>query len=114
MLAPVWEDVIAAAEKYNDPGNFTAFIGYEWTSFVKGNNLHRVIIYRDNGDKAIQTLPYTATDSSDPEDLWKALEVYEKKTGGQVLASPHNGNLSNGEMFAEVTLMSRKPPIKPT
>ena len=108
-LTPVWEDVIAAAEKYNDPGNFTAFIGYEWTSFVKGNNLHRVIIYRDNGDKAIQTLPYTATDSSNPEDLWKALEVYEKKTGGQVLASPHNGNLSNGEMFADVTLMSRKP-----
>jgi hypothetical protein len=79
MLAPVWEDVRAAAEKYNDPGNFTAFIGYEWTSFVKGNNLHRVIIYRDNGDKAIQTLPYTATDSADPEDRWKALEVYEKK-----------------------------------
>ena len=109
MLGPVWEDVIAAAEKYNDPGDFTAFIAYEWTSFVKGNNLHRVVIFRDNADKAKQTIPYTMTDSADPEDLWKALEVYEQKTGGRVLASPHNGNLSNGEMFAEVTLKSRKP-----
>ena len=109
MLGPVWEDVIAAAEKYNDPGEFTAFIGYEWTSFVKGNNLHRVVIFRDNADKTRQTIPFTMTDSPDPEDLWKALEAYEEKTGGRVMASPHNGNLSNGEMFAEVTLMGRKP-----
>jgi len=109
MLIPVWEDVIAAAEKFNDPGEFTAFIAYEWTSFYKGNNLHRVIIFRDNADKTRQTIPYTMTDSPDPEDLWKALDVYEQKTGGRVLASPHNGNLSNGEMFAEVTLMGRKP-----
>ncbi len=79
MLGPVWEDVIAAAEKYNDPGDFTAFIAYEWTSFFEGNNLHRVVIFRDNADKTIQTIPYTMTDSADPEDLWKALEVYEKK-----------------------------------
>jgi hypothetical protein len=109
MLTPVWEDVIAAAEKFNDPGEFTAFIAYEWTSFYKGNNLHRVVIYRDNADKTKQTIPYTMTDSPDPENLWKALAVYEEKTGGRVLASPHNGNLSNGEMFAEVTLMGRKP-----
>ena len=51
MMRPVWEKVVAAAEKYNDPGKFTAFIGYEWTSFISGNNLHRVVIYRDNGDK---------------------------------------------------------------
>jgi len=109
MLMPVWKDVMAAAEKYNDPGDFTAFIAYEWTSFFKGNNLHRVVIFRDNADKTVQTIPYTMTDSPDPENLWKALEVYEQKTGGRVLASPHNGNLSNGEMFAEVTLMDRKP-----
>ena len=109
MLMPVWEDVIAAAEKFNDPGEFTAFIAYEWTSFYKGNNLHRVIIFRDNADKTRQTIPYTMTDSPDPEDLWKALDVYEQKTGGRVMASPHNGNLSNGEMFAGVTLMGRKP-----
>ena len=109
MLMPVWEDVIEAAEKYNAPGMFTAFIAYEWTSFVAGNNLHRVVIFRDNADKALQTIPYTMTDSPNPEDLWKALAVYEKKTGGRVLASPHNGNLSNGEMFAEVTLFDRNP-----
>jgi len=109
MLMPVWEDVIAAAEKFNDPGEFTAFIAYEWTSFFKGNNLHRVVIFRDNADKTLQTIPYTMTDSPDPEDLWKTLAVYEQKTGGRVLASPHNGNLSNGEMFAEVTLKGRKP-----
>ena len=109
MLMPVWEDVIAAAEQFNEPGVFTAFIAYEWTSFYKGNNLHRVVIFRDNADKTRQTIPYTMTDSPDPENLWKALEVYEQKTGGRVMASPHNGNLSNGEMFAEVTLMDRTP-----
>jgi hypothetical protein len=109
ILSPVWEDVIATAEKFNDPGEFTAFIAYEWTSFYKGNNLHRVIIFRDNAEKTQQTIPYTMTDSPDPEDLWKALAAYEEKTGGRVMASPHNGNLSNGEMFAEVTLMGRKP-----
>jgi hypothetical protein len=109
MLTPVWEDVIAAAEQFNEPDVFTAFIAYEWTSFYQGNNLHRVIIFRDNADKTRQTIPYTMTDSPDPENLWKALEVYEQKTGGRVMASPHNGNLSNGEMFAEVTLMDREP-----
>ena len=108
MLTPVWQNVIAAAEDFNKPGEFTAFIAYEWTSFFKGNNLHRVVIFRDDADKAKQTIPFTMTDSPDPEDLWKILEAYEKETGGRVMASPHNGNLSNGEMFAEVTLMDRK------
>lgn len=104
MMRPVWEKVVAAAEKYNDPGKFTAFIGYEWTSFINGNNLHRVVIYRDNGDKTKGHLPYTLEDSSDPEDLWKNMAMYEKNTGGQVLAIPHNGNLSNGLMFAETRI----------
>jgi Protein of unknown function (DUF3604) len=98
-----WEQIIKAAEKYNDPGRFTAFIGYEWTSQVPpGNNLHRVVVYRDGGDKAIQTEPYTTlppTGSTTPEDLWKVLQAYEQKTGGRLLAIPHNGNLSNGMMF---------------
>lgn len=101
LMKPVWEETVKAAEAYNDPGRFTAFIGYEWTSLVKGNNLHRVVIYRDNGDKAIRVLPYTNADSSDPEDLWETLKAYEDKTGGRVLAIPHNGNMSNGMMFAE-------------
>jgi hypothetical protein len=98
-----WESTIKAAEEYNDPGRFTAFIGYEWTSLVPpGNNLHRVIVYRDGGDKAIQTEPFTMLPplgSVHPEDLWVALQAYEDKTGGRLLAIPHNGNLSNGLMF---------------
>lgn len=104
MMKPVWNSVVEAAEEYNDPGNFTALIGYEWTSLIKGNNLHRVVIYRDNGDRALQQLPYTNEDSSDPEQLWKSLANYEYTTGGKVLAIPHNGNLSNGMMFMQTTI----------
>jgi hypothetical protein len=100
-----WEKTIAAAEAYNEPGRFTAFIGYEWTSLVPpGDNLHRVVIYRDDADKALHTVPYTCTEpygSIHPEDLWEALQAYEERTGGQVLAIAHNGNLSNGLMFPE-------------
>jgi Protein of unknown function (DUF3604) len=101
LARPIWEDVVDAAEKYNEPGKFTAFIGYEWTSLVQGNNLHRNVIFRDDGDKAKTVLPFTLADSYDPEDLWDHLAEYEKNTGGKVLAIPHNGNLSNGMMFAE-------------
>ncbi|MFD1316477.1 DUF3604 domain-containing protein [Namhaeicola litoreus] len=107
MMKPVWKDVVAAAEKYNRPGKFTAFIGYEWTSLIRGNNMHRVVIYRDNGDKAGTQLPFTNEDSSDPERLWDNLESYEANTGGKVLAIPHNGNLSNGMMFAETTVSGK-------
>jgi len=108
IMKPVWETIVAAAEKYNDPGKFTAFIGYEWTSLINGNNLHRNVIYRDNGDKAITQLPYTNEDSSDPEKLWENLAAYEERTGGQVLAIPHNGNLSNGMMFMEETISGKE------
>ncbi len=105
IMRPVWDNVVDAAERYNEPGRFTAFIGYEWTSLAPpGNNMHRVVIFRDDGDKASRIIPYTATDSIDPEDLWTALAEYEEKTGGQVLAIPHNGNLSNGMMFSVETL----------
>ncbi len=107
MMTPVWKKVVDAAEKYNRPGEFTAFIGYEWTSLIKGNNLHRVVIYRDNGDKAIKQLPFTNEDSSDPEDFWKTLAAYEANTGGKVLAISHNGNLSNGMMFMEKTVSGK-------
>ena len=99
-----WDDTIKAAEDANDPGRFTAFIGYEWTSLVKGNNLHRVVIYRDNADRAKLVEPFTASPpmgSTNPVDLWKWMDNYEKKTAGQVLAIAHNGNLSNGIMFPE-------------
>jgi len=104
MMKPVWKATVDAAEKYNEPGKFTAFIGYEWTSLINGNNLHRVVVYRDDLDKTINTLPFTNEDSSDPEKLWQHMAAYEKSTGGQVLAIPHNGNLSNGMMFMESTI----------
>ncbi len=98
-----WERTIAMAERHNAPGHFTAFIGYEWTSQVPpGNNLHRVVIYRDGGERAIRTEPFTTyppSGSTNPEDLWKVLQAYQDLTGGRVLAIPHNGNLSNGMMF---------------
>jgi hypothetical protein len=95
----LWERNTAIAEKYNDPGHFTALIGYEWTSNTGGNNLHRVVIFRDGAGKANQVVPFSAFDSDNPENLWKVLDAYEQKTGGSVLAIPHNGNLSNGRMF---------------
>ncbi|TIP86348.1 MAG: DUF3604 domain-containing protein [Mesorhizobium sp.] len=100
-----WQETIAAAEDYNNPGLFTAFIGYEWTSNTDGNNLHRNVIFRDNGDKASQVEPFTVYPpygSDNPVDLWKWMGAYEEKTGGDVLAIAHNGNLSSGLMFPTV------------
>ena len=98
-----WERIVKAAETYNDPGHFTAFIGYEWTSLVNtGDNLHRVVIYRDDADLALRNEPYTTQapfGSPDPMDLWKWMANYENKSGGNILAIAHNGNLSNGIMF---------------
>ena len=106
-----WDDTINAAEEANDPGHFTAFIGYEWTSLVKGNNLHRVVMYRDGGNRARLMEPYTMTPplgSPNPVDLWKWMAAYEKKTAGQVLAIAHNGNMSNGIMFPETEAFGKK------
>ena len=106
-----WDDTINAAEEANDPGHFTAFIGYEWTSLVKGNNLHRVVMYRDGGNRARLMEPYTMTPplgSPNPVDLWKWMVDYEKKTTGQVLAIAHNGNMSNGIMFPEIKAFGKK------
>ncbi len=99
----VWDDTVRAAEEYYEPGVFTTFIAFEWTSLVAGNNLHRNVIFRDGPERAGQVEPYTTTPpigSPNPRDLWKWLQNYEDKTGGDVLAIPHNGNLSNGMMFA--------------
>jgi hypothetical protein len=100
--ATIWDDVINAAEEFNDPGRFTTFIGFEWTSLVKGANMHRNVIFRDNGDRARQVVPYTTfapVGSIDPLDLYKYLEDYEARTNGAAMTFAHNGNLSNGIMF---------------
>jgi Protein of unknown function (DUF3604) len=109
LAASMWQRETAAAEKYNQPGKFTAFIGYEWTSMPDGNNLHRNVIFRDDKVKADQIVPFSQYDSVDPEDLWKSMTAYEAKTGGRLLAIPHNGNLSLGLMFDDVTLTTKKP-----
>jgi hypothetical protein len=109
MLRTYWYMETAAAEKYNEPGLFTALIGYEWSSAPGGANLHRNIIFRDDKDMADTILPFSSYDSVDPEDLWEFLDAYEKNTGGKVLAIAHNGNLSDGLMFDDVTLTTKKP-----
>ena len=108
MMRAAWEDIVRAAEKFNDPGKFTAFIAYEWTSTPGGNNLHRNVIFRDGGQLASRVLPFSAYDSPDPEMLWKWMQSYEDKTGGRLLAIPHNGNVSGGMMWMAET-MSGKP-----
>jgi hypothetical protein len=100
--ASVWEKVIDSAERFNDPGSFTTIIGFEWTSLVAGNNLHRNVLFRDGADKAGLVVPFTTqapVGSTDPLDLYAWLENYEATTGGSALAIAHNGNLSNGLMF---------------
>jgi hypothetical protein len=107
IMKSVWENYTSTAEKYNEPGRFTAMIGYEWTSVPGGNNLHRNIMFRDNKDKADQVFPFSAWNSEDPEKLWAWMESYEKKTGGRLLAIAHNANLSNGRMFELVDFAGR-------
>lgn len=97
----VWDRVVDMATKYNAPGAFTVLNGFEWTSTTDGDNLHRVVVFRDGPGRVKQVLPFSAFDSQDPEHLWDYLAEYEKKTGGSALAIPHNGNVSNGVMFAE-------------
>ena len=97
-----WQETVKAAEEANEPRRFTAFIGYEWTSNTGGNNLHRNVIFRDGGARASLVEPFTTQKplgSDNPRDLWKWMQAYEEKTGGDVLAIAHNGNLSNGRMF---------------
>ena len=101
-FATLWDQVIDNAEEFNEPGKFTTFIAFEWTSLIKGANMHRNVIFRDNGDRARQVVPYTTAPpmgSPDPLDLFRYLENYETKTNGAVMALAHNGNLSNGIMF---------------
>jgi uncharacterized protein DUF3604 len=105
-----WQETIKAAEAYNEPGRFTAFIGYEWTSGGP-NNLHRNIVFRGNGAQASLVEPFTTLEplgSGNPVDLWKWMAATEQKTGTEVLAIAHNGNVSNGLMFPVVEAFGKK------
>ena len=105
----IWDEVIANAERHNDPGIFTTFIGFEWSATVpvagaKSKMNHRNVLFRGGKDVTSQVLPYSRFDSSDPQDLWKYLKDYEETTQGEVLAIPHNSNLSGGFTFQTNTL----------
>ncbi len=93
-----WQLIIDAAERHNEPGVFTAFIGYEWSAFAESSSvhLHRNIIYRSN---QVAPVPFSSIDSDRPEDLWKFLQL-ENQQGRACFAIPHNANLSNGNMYA--------------
>ncbi len=98
-----WRDLVQAAEEFNEPHVFTAIIAYEWTSLEAGDNLHRNVLFRDGPERALQVVPFLTAPpagSTDPRELWKWMQNYEDLTGGDVLAIPHNPNLSNGRMFA--------------
>jgi hypothetical protein len=101
----IWSEVTANADHYNEPGKFTAFIGYEWTATTpNADNLHRNVIFRDGAAMANKVLPFSSQDSMDPQQLWAYLQNYEAATGGKAMAIPHNGNLSNGLMFPDQSM----------
>lgn len=104
----VWQRVIENAERHDEPGRFTAFIGYEWSSMPKGANLHRIVVFADGAERVSRVVPFRSIDSVDPEALWRYLADYERTTGGRALAIPHNSNLSAGRMF-ELVDMAGKP-----
>ena len=108
----MWHEVIAVAERYNEPGRFTAFAGFEWSARSDAKQMiHRNVLFLDGPNRTRQILPFSRFDSDDPEDLWAYMGAYEELTGGQVIAIPHNGNLSGGQMFA-LTCYSGEPLTK--
>ena len=97
----VWDSQLDAVERYNEPGKFTALIGFEYSLQPKGNTLHRNVIFRDGADKARTVLPFPSDGKKGPEPLWDYMDAYARATGGQTLAIPHNSNLSNGMAFMQ-------------
>jgi len=108
LARSMWSRIVDTVDKHNQPGVFTAFHGFEWTSSPDARNLHRNVIFRDSKDEAMQIIPLSNYDTTDPEELWKWMAKYEVKTGGRALAIPHGGNLSNGAMF-DIETRSGKP-----
>ena len=101
MRRSVWQELISAAERHNQPGRFTALIGWEWSSLPNGANLHRVVLTPQGADVASRFVPFSAFDSDRPEDLWDWLDSTSMRTGADFVAIPHNSNISDGLMFME-------------
>ena len=97
-----WHSVADAAERHNDPGNFTALIGWEYTPTPNGANLHRVVFTPDNAEKAKQFLPFSSADSGNPEDLWRWLSDMKETHDVDFVSIPHNSNISKAKMFARI------------
>ncbi len=108
LARSVWLKHIELTDEVNDPGTFTAFNGYEWSSMPDGDNMHRVVIFKDSADKTGRIRPFSSMDSEDPEDLWNFMADYEQNTGGSVLALAHNGNISSGLMFDTETWTGKR------
>ncbi|MGC1637566.1 MAG: DUF3604 domain-containing protein [Candidatus Acidiferrales bacterium] len=96
VAGEVWQQVIRIADKYYQPGKFTTFVAYEWTSTPDNRNMHRNIIFKDS--KKVPDVPFTSLDSDHPEDLWNWMDT-QRKAGIELLAISHNANLSDGIMF---------------
>lgn len=103
----IWSDHLDMLDRYNVPGEFTALAGFEYTLMPGGNNLHRVVMFRDGSERTKQVIPYPGL-NTEVEGLWDYLAAYEEATGGKGLAIPHNSNLSNGLMF-ELTMPGGGP-----
>ena len=96
----IWDEITRLADEADEPGRFSALIGFEWSAMPAGDNLHRVVVYRDEGEVAGKKIPRSSFEGERPEDLWDFMEAYEAETGGAILAIPHNPNMSNGQMFS--------------
>jgi len=101
LSATVWADASAIADRHNDPGKFTALIGWEWSSMPDGANLHRVVFTSATGAEARKFIPYSSLESDRPEDLWAWLDKTKADLGFDFVSIPHNSNISKGLMFAE-------------
>ncbi len=99
-IGKLWRAHNKIIDRYNQPGKFSAFVGFEYTPMPQGNNLHRVVMFRDGAERTNTVLPFPSFPNPDPEQLWAWMAKYEADSGGQVLAMPHNSNVSNGLMFA--------------
>jgi hypothetical protein len=103
-ITNAWGRIRETADAHNQPGEFTALLGWEWSSTPGGANLHRVVVTDADGATAGSFLPFASIDSPHPEDLWKWLEETAAATGANFVSIPHNSNLSKGTMFADKTL----------
>lgn len=101
VMTNIWAEYTQYADAHNEPGKFSAFIGWEWTSTFGGNNLHRVLFTPNDSEEAQRFLPYSATHSPYPEDLWAWLDETTAANDVDLVSIPHNSNVSGGLMFPD-------------